>query len=168
MTTAIRKALEAIATLLWWSLFLAVAIMLACVALQVVMRYIFHRAPSWTEELAVLMFAWASLGALALGIREGFHVKLSLLLDTLSTGRREVADRVLDGISAAIGLFLAWSGWRFVDMTSGTVSAAVGYPIEVLHVMAPICGILVFLFGTERALLGAPSKEPEPAAAIQL
>lgn len=168
MTTTVRKALAAIATLLWWSLFLAVAVMLGCVAFQVVMRYVFHRAPSWTEELAVLMFAWASLGALALGIREGFHVKLSLLLDTLSTGRREVADRVLDGLSAAIGLFLAWSGWRFVDMTSGTVSAAVGYPIEVLHVMAPVCGILVFMFGLERALLGVPPAEPESASAIQL
>jgi TRAP-type C4-dicarboxylate transport system permease small subunit len=114
------------------------------------------------------MFAWASLGAVALGVREGFHVRLSLLVDSLSPARRAAVDRVFDAVTAAIGLFLAWSGWRFVDMTSGTVSAAVGYPIEVLHTMAPVCGALVFLFGTERALLGVPAKEPEPAAAIQL
>lgn len=168
MTAAIRKTLAAIATLLWWSLFLSVAIMLGCVALQVVMRYVFHRAPSWTEELAVLMFAWASLGALALGVREGFHVRLSLLVDSLPQARKVQADRVFDAVTAAIGLFLAWAGWRFVDMTSGSVSAAVGYPIEVLHTMAPVCGLLVFLFGAERALFGMPVKEPEPAAAIQL
>lgn len=168
MTSAVRRVLAAIAALLWWSLFVAVAVMLGCVTLQVVMRYVFHNAPSWTEELAVLMFAWASLGALALGVREGFHVRLSLLLDTLSPSARAAAERILDALTAGVGAYLAWSGWRFVDMTSGTVSAAVGYPIELLHVMAPVCGVLVLLFGAERVLFGAAPKAPEAPAAVQL
>jgi TRAP-type C4-dicarboxylate transport system permease small subunit len=167
---AVRKALAGVATLLWWSLFVAVAVMLACVTLQVVMRYIFHRAPSWTEELAVLMFAWASLGALALGVREGFHVRLSLLLDALGPRARAAADRVIEAVTAAIGAYLAWSGLRFVDMTSGTVSAAIAYPIEILHTMAPLCGALVFLFAAERVLLGPPKPPPVPEvpASVQM
>lgn len=160
--TVIRALLSGIARLLWWSLFVAVAMVLGCVTLQVVMRYVFHSAPSWTEELAVLMFAWASLGALALGVREGFHVRLSLVLDALPPSARAVGERVIEAVTAGIGGYLAWSGWRFVDMTSGTVSAAVGYPIELLHVMAPVCGVLVFLFAAERVLLGPPP----PAAAV--
>ena len=39
------------------SLIAATAIMVGCIALQVVMRYVFGRTPSWTEELAVLMFS---------------------------------------------------------------------------------------------------------------
>ena len=60
------------------------AVMLFCIALQVVMRYVFAQTPSWSEELAILMFAWCALGGLALGVREGFHVRMDLLLDRLS------------------------------------------------------------------------------------
>jgi TRAP-type C4-dicarboxylate transport system permease small subunit len=55
-------------------------------------------------------------------------------------------------VTAALGVFLAWSGWRFLDITSGSVSAAIGYPIEILNVLAPISGVLVALFALERAL----------------
>ena len=168
MMSAIRRLISALAALLWWSLFVSIGVMLFCVTLQVVMRYFFHRAPSWTEELAVLMFAWASLGALALGVREGFHVRLTLLLDTAPPAVRAVGERVLDAVTAFVGAYLAWAGWRFVDMTSGSVSAAIGYPIEALHVMAPVCGVLVMLFAAERLAFGAPSKEPEAAATVQM
>ena len=47
------------------------------------MRYVFGNALSWSEELALLMFSWAALGGLALGVREGFHVRLTLLLEPL-------------------------------------------------------------------------------------
>lgn len=131
-------------------------IMLVCVAIQVVMRYVFARAPSWTEELAVLMFAWAILGALALGVREGFHVGLGVLLDALGPGARRHAERVLAVLTIALGAYLSWSGWRFLEVTFGTKSAAVGYPIEILHVMALIAGVLMFFFALERAIWPPP------------
>jgi len=82
------KLMAVVAAALRWSLIAAVAIMLACIALQVVMRYVFRQALSWSEELAILMFAWAALGGLALGVREGFHVRLTLLLDPLPASAR--------------------------------------------------------------------------------
>jgi len=57
---------------------------------------------------------------------------------------------VLAGL--ALGVFVAWSGWRFLDITSGSVSAAMGYPIEILNALAPIAGALMAVFGLERAL----------------
>jgi TRAP-type C4-dicarboxylate transport system permease small subunit len=85
-------------------------------------------------------------------VHEGFHVRLSLLTDALPRAGRIAAERVLDFITAALGVFLAWSGWRFLDITSGSVSAAMGYPIEILNALAPIAGALMAVFGLERAL----------------
>ena len=98
------------------------------------------------------MFSWSVLAGLALGVHEGFHVRLSLLTDALPLAGRIAAERVLDFVTAALGVFLAWSGWRFLDMTSGSVSAAMGYPIEILNALAPIAGALMAVFGLERAL----------------
>ncbi|MGE0714487.1 MAG: TRAP transporter small permease [Alphaproteobacteria bacterium] len=159
------RAVEAAATLLRWSLIAAVLVMLACIVIQVVMRYVFSNTPSWTEEVAVLMFAWATLGGLALGVREGFHVRLTALLDPLPPLARRLADGAIDLLTAALGLYLLWAGWRFVDITQGSVSAAVGYPIEWLHGLAPVSGALVLLFGAERVLAGPPATSADETPA---
>ena len=134
------------------SIALSAALMLGAITYQVVMRYVFGDTPSWSEELAVLLFSWSVLGGLALGVHEGWHVRLTLLPDLLPRGLRILAERATDAITAALGIFLAWSGWRFLDITSGSISAAIGYPIEILNVLAPIAGVLMALFALERAL----------------
>ncbi len=134
------------------SIALTAAGMLACIAYQVVMRYVVGAASSWSEEMAVLLFSWSVLGGLALGVHEGFHVRLTVLPDRLPLGGRIAAERVLDAATAALGVFLAWSGWRFLDITGGSVSAAMGYPTEILNALAIACGALMALFGAERAL----------------
>jgi TRAP-type C4-dicarboxylate transport system permease small subunit len=134
------------------SIALTAAGMLACIAYQVVMRYVVGAASSWSEEMAVLLFSWSVLGGLALGVHEGFHVRLTVLPDRLPRGGRIAAERVLDAATAALGVFLAWSGWRFLDITGGSVSAAMGYPTEILNALAIACGALMALFGAERAL----------------
>lgn len=144
------RFMAVVAAALRWSLIAAVAVMLACIALQVVMRYVFRQALSWSEELAILMFAWAALGGLALGVREGFHVRLTLLLDPLPPRARPWAERAIDLLTAVLGAYFAWSGWRYVDFTRGGTSAAIAYPIEILHGIAPVAGAFVLLFALER------------------
>lgn len=141
---------EAAAAALRWSLIAAVALMFACIALQVVMRYVFSNALSWSEELALLMFSWAALGGLALGVREGFHVRLSLLLDPMPAAARRWLERGIELLTAVFGAYLLWSGWRYVDITRGGTSAAIAYPIELLHGIAPLAGLFVLIFAVER------------------
>lgn len=142
------------------SLVVAMAIMLACIALQVVMRYVFGNAPSWTEELALLMFSWCIMGGIALGVREGFHVRLDILLNVLPPQVRRWMEAAIETATAAFGAYLAWSGLRFVDVTSGSISAAIGYPIEMLHALAPVAGALTCLFAVWRLIEGS---KPDPA-----
>lgn len=148
----IAAATRAVAAATRFSVALSAAGMLAAIVYQVVMRYVVGAASSWSEELAVLLFSWSVLGGLALGVHEGFHVRLTLLPDALPRGARVAYERVVDAITAALGVFLAWSGWRFLDITSGSISAAIGYPTEILNALAIACGVLVALFGAERAL----------------
>lgn len=157
-----ERLIALVARLLRASVVAAAGIMLASIAIQVVMRYVFGRTPSWSEELAVLMFAWATLGGLALGVREGFHVRLDKLIELLPPGGGRWAERLIDLLTAGFGAYLAWSGLRFYDITGGSVSAAIGYPIEILHGLAPVTGGLIFLFALGRILAG-PTAEPKAA-----
>lgn len=153
----VAAALNGMAAILRWSLVAATAAMLGLIFLQVVMRYGFARVPPWTEELALLAFSWATMGGLALGVREGFHVRLTLLSDRLPTPAATLWEVAVNLLTAALGAYLVWSGLRFMDFTSGSTSAAMEYPIELLNGMAPIAGGLACLFALGRILLPPPA-----------
>ena len=152
----IAAGLAGLAALLRWSLVLATGVMLALIFLQVVMRYVFAHSPPWSEELALLAFSWATMGGLALGVREGFHVRLSLLTDQLPPRAAAAWEVAVNLLTAGLGAYFVWSGLRFLEFTEGSTSAAMEYPSELLNGMAPIAGALVCLFALGRILLPPP------------
>lgn len=141
-----------VATATRYSVALAAAGMLGCILYQVFTRYVLGAASSWSEEMAVLLFSWSVLGGLALGVHDGFHVRLTLLPERMSIPARIAYERAVDAATTALGLFLVWSAWRFLDITSGSVSAAIGYPTEILNALGIASGALMALFGLERML----------------
>lgn len=136
-----------------------VTVMVCAILWQVFMRYVFNRPPSWTEELALLMFTWSMLLMTAVGVREFFHVRMDLLLDRLPARGRDWADRAIALAIAAFGCYLAWAGASYVQETHGATSAAIGYAIDWLHGAAPVTGALIVLYGLERTLTGMPATE---------
>lgn len=136
-------------------------VMTVALVLQVLFRYLLGQALSWSEELALLMFTWTVLLAGSLGVREGFHVALTLLPDRLGAGGRRWLERLILLLVTGFGGYLAQSGWAFYDGTTGQLSAAVGYPIELLHASPMVSGGLVALHGAARLLgsFGAAAAE---------
>lgn len=152
----LAAGLAGLAALLRWSLILATGAMLVLIFVQVVMRYVFAHAPPWSEEMALLAFSWATMGGLALGVREGFHVRLSLLTERLPPRGAALWEIGVNLLTAALGAYFIWSGLRFLEFTEGSTSAAMEYPIEILNGMAPIAGALVCLFALGRVILPPP------------
>lgn len=142
-----------------------VTVMLVVLSLQVVMRYAFGYALSWSEELAMLCFSWSMLLALALGVRDAVHVRLELLVESLPAALARVMDNLVSAVVAGIGAFLVWSGQNYVVDSLGATSAAIGYPTAWLYACAPVCGVLVTLFALEHLLLGAPPSSATAASA---
>lgn len=141
----------------------AVTGMLVSLALQVFMRYVLGKALAWSEELSLLLFSWSMLLMLALGVREGFHVRIAGLVERLGTATSSLALRAVDAAVLFAGGYLGWSGIQYVVETSGSTSAAIAYPIEFLYTAAPLCGLFIALFALERLIdppaLPAPSQQ---------
>ncbi|QIL79976.1 TRAP transporter small permease [Diaphorobacter sp. HDW4A] len=129
--------------------------MLASLSYQVLMRYAFNQAPPWTEELALTCFSWAMLLSIGLGVRDGIHVRMDLLLDRLPSSIRKLVERLISLSIAIFGLYLMWYGIDYVRDEGSNVSAAMAYPLAYLYACAPVCGFLIAAFGFERALCGA-------------
>jgi TRAP-type C4-dicarboxylate transport system permease small subunit len=139
-----------------------VLVMLVALSGQVLLRYAFNITLSWSEELSLGLFTWTVLLTAALGVREAFHVRMSLLIQRLPPRLRLAAERGIHLATVAVGCFLAWSGWRYFADTHGTTSAAIGYPIELLHASALACGVLIALFALEALIEGrVPADEAQ-------
>jgi len=55
---------------------LALSVMATCVFLQVIMRYVFHSALQWSEEVAAICMVWAVYMGASLCVRERFHIRI--------------------------------------------------------------------------------------------
>ena len=133
-------------------------VMLLLLMTQVLMRYFLGAPPSWTEELAIILFAWLVLLYATVGLREGFHVAI----ETIPAGWPRVqawADRWVAALACLFGVVTFTAGIAYVDRTSGQKTAALQFPIEVLYLSVPVCGALFILHAVARMI--APDDAPQ-------
>ena len=130
-------------------------IMLVVLTLQVFSRYLLGQALSWSEEIALLGFAWIIAISTALVVRNGLHARMSLLPDSLPPKGKALVERIIALCVAGLGIALVRSGIDYMLETRGMLSAASEYPLELLHAVAPGFGILLTVFALERVLYGA-------------
>ena len=127
---------------------LALAIVLVVsLLIGIFFRYIIGQALSWPEELSMLLFTWLVLLTSSLGVREGFHVRLSILFERLPSPIRKVLARLITMVITGFGAILIYSGNDLVVRTGGHISATIGYPLEVINYAAPVCGALIVIHG---------------------
>ena len=157
------KVLDFSAWALRTTLLAASVVMLASLGYQVFTRYLLGRAAAWSEEVAVLMFAWLILGGLSLGIREGYHVSITALPAMVGGWQKRLWIFSINAVTFLIGAYLFWSGVRFYNFTTGSVSAAMGYPVEILNSMVPVSAFLICIYSAENcfyALNGSQREAP--------
>lgn len=130
-----------------------VYVMLGLLAAQVLMRYFLGAPPSWTEEMAIILFAWLVLLYASVGLREGFHVAIQSIPAGWTTLNRW-ADRLVALLALGFGAVSLTAGIAYVERTSGQKTAALQMPIEALYLSVPVCGGLFILHAV--ALLVAP------------
>ena len=134
-----------------------VLLMLCALAAQVFLRYVFGKSLSWSEELALLGFAWVIVISTSIGVRRMTHARMDLLTNVLPASLHQPLERLVALLLLALGLFIAYAGWGYLQETRGSTSAAVGFPIELLYAAGPVFGVLVALFSFERLMPWAES-----------
>jgi TRAP-type C4-dicarboxylate transport system permease small subunit len=126
-------------------------LMLGLLVTQVLMRYFLGAPPSWTEELAIIIFAWLVLLYATVGLREGFHVAVESIPARFER-LHGLADRLVATLATLFGWVTFTAGIAYVERTAGQHTAALQIPIEVLYLCVPVCGALFILHGLARLI----------------
>jgi TRAP-type C4-dicarboxylate transport system permease small subunit len=109
----------------------AVAVMVTVVSAQVALRYGFNRSIDWADEVGRLAFVWAIFLAIPLGVRDGAHIGIDLLVDKLPAAGESALRRAGAAVGAALMLAICWAAVRTCreqwDELMSTIDVSVGW-----------------------------------------
>ena len=117
-------------------------IILILLMTQVVMRYFLGSPPSWTEELAIMLFTWIVLLFASVGIKNNFHVALDTIPDRM-TKLRLCSDIIVSLLIAGFSLVMIYSGYSYLEETLSQKTAALQIPIAFLYASVPVSGSII-------------------------
>jgi TRAP-type C4-dicarboxylate transport system permease small subunit len=90
-------------------LLVAVGAMVGVVSAQVVLRYGFNLSIDWADEISRLAFVWSIFLAIPLGVRQGAHIGIDIVVQKLPLPVQAGLRRVAAVLSAAMMAMIAWA-----------------------------------------------------------
>ncbi|MEM8490777.1 MAG: TRAP transporter small permease [Pseudomonadota bacterium] len=154
-----EKLSRAISLLSKWIACVGLLLMTVIIAVQVFTRYLLNDSPVWAEQAALLLMIWYVFIAAAAGVREGFHIRIGVLADSLPAGPRRVVHllslflvAVFGAAMAVYGLKLAFATWQHVIPTLGVSRGFAYVPIA-------LSGVLIAGFAIEQFVAQVRSEE---------
>ena len=132
--------------------------MIASLSLEVFFRFVLRHSLFWSEEVALLLFTWIVLLLGSVGVREGFHVRVSLFIDLLPPTGRLVLERLILAGLVLFGLAMAYAGWDMVLRNWDQVAPATRYPLPIMYAAVPAMGALITFHALVRLI--SPLAEP--------
>lgn len=118
------------------------AIMVILIFSQVVGRYIFSSAPSWTEEMARYVHIFQVWIGASYAVKLRAHIRIESFLDLFKGTARKVLESLSVIIWFLLALFLAVFGTQLVlaSIENGQVTPAMQIPMWVAFLSVPLGG----------------------------
>ena len=114
---------------------------------QILVRYLFNRPSTVSEELLTYAFAWLSLlGAAYMFGRQG-HMRMGFLADKLTGKKRLALEVVIAALILAFAVIvLIFGGIRIMNLTMTQVTASLGIPMGTVYTVVPLSGALIVIY----------------------
>lgn len=130
-------------------------VMTLIISWQVFARYVLNASPPWAEQASLLLMIWYVLLAAAAGVREGFHIRITVIEGAVSPGLRRYMQLFAHAVVGLFGVAMAVWGTELMAATWGHVIPTLGLPRAVAYIPFPIAGVLILGFSVEQMLAAA-------------
>jgi TRAP-type C4-dicarboxylate transport system permease small subunit len=141
---ALERVLDAISAAL-------VAVCLAAVSIQVVMRYVFDNATTWSDTVASCALAWLTFLAATAAVRRNENLSVRFLWAMLDGVARKCVMTFCHVAALLFALVLGYSGLMLMQITRTT--RVEGLVIDVswaqFYSVSVVSGVLMVLFSLE-------------------
>lgn len=134
------------ARLLQWLMQVFLAAILAMIFLLVVLRYVFHTTIIGGNEATLVAFAFASIFAATLALRDDEHIAVRFFVEKMSGKMRGTIAIVRWLLLMAVNLALLIYSIIWIRQTGDFLMPAMGLPQWIAQVSIPIGAGLGFLY----------------------
>lgn len=136
------------------------------ITVQVVMRYVFQNALSWSEELTLWTFIWFIWIGIAYAFKERKHVKVTFFQDLLPPKVKRVLEIMIDVAIIVFLLTMTYQSYKLITLpyVLSQKSVVLNLPIAIMYSSAPV-GSLLSVFRIIQFYLVKPTQTP-PAVEV--
>jgi TRAP-type C4-dicarboxylate transport system permease small subunit len=141
---------------------LGLLVLVGLLGWQVFARYVLGSSPPWSEQAAlVVMIGFIALAASA-GVREGFHIGMTMAVDALPEKGQRLANALSCAVVAAFGSALGVYGGELASETWSHTIPSLGLPRGAAYLPLAASGWLMTFFAIEQAIAAITGRKVEP------
>jgi TRAP-type C4-dicarboxylate transport system permease small subunit len=154
---------------------IALAVLVAVIFFQVVMRYVFNNSPSWSEEFSRYLFVWFSWIGVSAGLKDGEHLKVELLSISLMKRGFVKSNELVNILVSLVWFFttaiVTYYGIEVVmyQMDMNVLTPAMRAPVWIAYLSIPVCSgvvgirLIVNMIQSLMVIFGKANSESEVA-----
>jgi TRAP-type C4-dicarboxylate transport system permease small subunit len=145
-----------------WALYIAVTALLSIVCVVfygVVMRYVFHSAPPWMEQIALILVITVAMSAAAVTVREDGHIGMDSLVIILPEKVQTAIGVIVGLLTITFGCILFYGSLEMAMAVDDNMIPTLGIPESVRYAPCIVAGVLIVLFAIEQLIAMLQGKE---------
>lgn len=125
------------------------AIMVIALFYQIIMRFIFESANTWSEELTRYSFIWMSMLGSSIATRRSRNMDVDFLVNLMPNKLKNINLLVTKSLIIAFLLVIIVYGINLVGITFKQLSPGLRLPMAYMYASVPTGGILMLIFTIE-------------------
>ncbi len=149
-----------------WAMYIAVTCLLGIVGVvvgSVIWRYILNDAPSWSEQVALILVINVAMFGAAAGVRDEGHIGMESLIGLLPEKAQFWIGNLVGLITICFGISLCWGGATMGLSVWPNSIPTLGISEAYRYMPLVISGILIILFSIEHLIAMFTDKEVVPS-----
>lgn len=141
----LSKAKRCFDRIIDWIVILLTTSMVLVSFYQVIMRYVFNNAPSWSEELARYLFVWVVFLGAAIAFRTAAHLGLDFFVNLMPPLLRKIIQYLIGLLLIFLLFQVASEGYAVASLVKRQLSAAMRMPMNYAYLAIPVGTTLMLL-----------------------
>lgn len=125
--------------------------MVSIICYQVVLRYIFNRSPSWSEEIAIVLMIWFGILSIPIGVKLNLHIGIEYIFNQFPLPMQYVVSRLIYLLIAGFGVVMIVCGTQLVEFMTMSTLPATKLSSAVEYVAIPVSGLMLIYNALELA-----------------
>lgn len=115
---------------------------------QILVRYLFNKPSTVSEELLTYSFTWLALLAAAYVFGRRDHMRMGFLADKLPEGKLKILNICIECVTILFSLVvMVYGGAQITALSMTQKTASLGIPMGYIYLIVPVVGVIIVIYG---------------------